>query len=317
MSGAEPSLRSDLRWQLVERICASATFKKAERLTELLRYLAEKTLRGDTRDLNEHLIGVTVFSKPADYSILDDSSVRASVRLLRLKLHEYFASEGRVETCVIEIPKGSYVAVFRTVEPEAPRTQPRVGVRRLALTLLPWALATVFLITIILGHSSPHLSGPPWPLSVLVNKENQPVPKSFVDIPPGQQEIWQGVSLHVCPQGYGMAGVHVMDNSFTCLRMVRPGLEREVSSILDTGTHSDFGRGTMHVCPTGMYMRGLNITSNWLICADGASLRSPFLNANGSTQGNGMHMCPMVNGRQTVMTGIQKQRNDFSCAAAN
>jgi hypothetical protein len=322
MSGAEPSLQHDARWRLIERISASATFKKSERLTDLLRYLAEKTLSGATENLTERQIGIAVFSKPADYSILDDSSVRASVRLLRLKLHEYFGSEGREETCVVEIPKGGYVAVFRTVQQEAPRIQPKVSAGRLAMRLLPWALAALFLTIIILGDSFRHIAGssataPSWPLSVLFNKGNQPVLKSFVDEPPGQQEIWQGVSVHVCPRGYGMAGAQLTENSFTCLRMVPQGRESQVRSVLDAGTQADFGRGSMHVCPSGMYMRGLYAYHNWIICADGASLRSPILNANDATQGNGMHMCPLVNGRQTVITGIHQQRHDFSCAAAN
>lgn len=321
MSSTTPLSKNDVRRQLIERISASTTFSRSERLTDLLRFLAEKTLRGDTHDLNEHLIGVEVFGKAADYSILDDSSVRASVRLLRLKLHEYFAAEGREETCVVEIPKGSYVAVFRTIEQKVPGSQTRASIGRVTIQLLPWALAALFLVVIISGHSfrgitRPYVNGAPWPLSMLSDSGNQPALKSFVDESPGQRELWEGESVHVCPQGYGMAGVRVSDDSFTCLRMMPQDQESQVLSILDKGTQADFGLGNMHVCPSGMYMRGLQSNDNWLICANGASLHSPFLNASGATQGNGMHMCPLVNGRQTVMTGIHYQRNDYSCAAA-
>jgi hypothetical protein len=145
----------------------------------------------------------------------------------------------------------------------------------------------------------------------------QAAQQSFVDVPPGQQEVWQGYSVHVCPLGYGMAGAQVIANSFTCLRMVPQGQEGQVRSILDAGTQANFGRGSMHVCPSGMYMRGLHAINNWLICANGVSLGNPFLDPNGATQGNGMHMCPSVSGRQSVMTGIHDQRNDFSCASTN
>lgn len=180
MSGAEPSLQNDLRWQLIERITASSTFHKSERLRDLLRFLAEKTLRGATHDLSEHLIGVAVFGKPVDYSNLDDSSVRAYVRLLRLKLHEYFDSEGREETYVVEFPKGSYIAVFRAVEQTAPRSEPGVGAGRRVMQAFPWALAALFLIIIIVGDSfhrvtKPSAVAPPWPLSELFDKGNQPV----------------------------------------------------------------------------------------------------------------------------------------------
>lgn len=138
--------------------------------------------------------------------------------------------------------------------------------------------------------------------------------QSFVDTPPGQQEIWQNYTVHVCPPGYAMAGAHVINNQFTCLRVVASGNEGQIHSILDTGTQAEFGRGNMHVCPQGTYMRGLHAINNWLICSDGATLGTPFLDAAGATQGNGMHMCPVVNGRQTAMTGIDDPRNDFACA---
>src|SRR5260370_7428079 len=46
---------------------------------------------------------------------MEDSSVRVPARQLRLKLHEYFNEEGRNEPLILDIPKGSYAPVFRTV----------------------------------------------------------------------------------------------------------------------------------------------------------------------------------------------------------
>src|SRR5271165_4015419 len=147
MTDAEPKLRNDSRWQLIERIAASSSFQKSEHLRNLLRYLAERTLRGDTQDLNEHRIGIAVFGKPEDYSIVDDSSVRVNVRQLRLKLHEYFDADGREETCVVEIPKGSYAAVFRSAAQKAKSVERTAGRAQLAIRLLPWVLAAFFLVT--------------------------------------------------------------------------------------------------------------------------------------------------------------------------
>jgi hypothetical protein len=137
---------------------------------------------------------------------------------------------------------------------------------------------------------------------------------SFVDDPPGLQEPHSGTSVHVCPAGYAMSGVKVDQNRFTCQRVIFPGMEGRVHTILDPGTQQNYGRGNMHVCPTGMYMRGLHDRNNWLVCSDGVGLSRPSVDANGATHRNGMHMCPMQNGRQAVMTGIQISRNDFSCA---
>ena len=88
MKDVEPALREDTRWQLIERITASPPFQKSARLRDLLCFLAERTLHGQTQDLSEHRIGSAVFGKAQDYSVVEDSSVRVHVRQLRLKLHE-------------------------------------------------------------------------------------------------------------------------------------------------------------------------------------------------------------------------------------
>src|SRR5664279_6504235 len=108
MTEVDPELRTDVRWQLIERIIVSPPFQKSARLRDLLCFLAERTLRGQTQDLSEHNIGSAVFGKAQDYSVVEDSSVRVHVRQLRLKLHEYFDGEGRDEASIVEIPKGAY-----------------------------------------------------------------------------------------------------------------------------------------------------------------------------------------------------------------
>src|SRR5215472_8495400 len=104
---------SDERWQLVQRIVASAPFQKSGRLRDLLQYITEQTIRGFGHDLTEQHIGEAVFHKSRGYSPLEDSSVRVHARQLRLKLHEYFDGVGRDEPLVLEIPKGAYAPVFR------------------------------------------------------------------------------------------------------------------------------------------------------------------------------------------------------------
>ena len=116
MKEVDPELRADARWQLIERITASPPFQKSARLRELLRFMAERSIRGQIQDLSEHRIGSAVFGKAQDYSVVEDSSVRVHVRQLRLKLHEYFDGEGREEPSIVEIPKGAYTTLFRAVE---------------------------------------------------------------------------------------------------------------------------------------------------------------------------------------------------------
>jgi len=150
MAEIDPELKTDPRWQLIERITTSPAFQRSARIRDLLRHMAERTLHGHTQDLTEHRIGSAVFGKPQDYSVVDDSSVRVHVRQLRLKLHEYFDGEGRDEASVVEIPKGAYTTLFRSVEQ---RTTASVAVPAVELKTylrwLPWALAALFLVTTV------------------------------------------------------------------------------------------------------------------------------------------------------------------------
>ena len=178
----EQELKTDARWQLIERITATPSFQKSARIRDLLRYMAERTLLGQAADLTEHRIGSAVFGKPEHYSVVEDSAVRVHVRQLRLKLHEYFDGEGRDEPCIVEIPKGAYTTVFRKVEQRAsapsetgahPAKEPRWQ------KVLPWGLATLFLITTVSAwYFHPHAIVPapaPWPLAELFASRNHQV----------------------------------------------------------------------------------------------------------------------------------------------
>ena len=175
-------LEQDERWQLIERILATGPFQKSVRLPDLLRYMAERSIHGHPEDLTEHRIGSAVFGKPASYSPTEDSSVRVHVRQLRLKLHEYFDSEGRNSAIVVEIPKGAYTPVFRPVKTEKSDVLAPVIVPAPAKTsfwksrIVPWALAALMTLTsLFLWHRSSSFAADavraPWPLSEVINQD--------------------------------------------------------------------------------------------------------------------------------------------------
>jgi hypothetical protein len=174
MTEVDQALKSDPRWQLIERIIASASFQKSARLRDLLCFLAERTLHGQLQDLSEHRIGSAVFGKANDYSVVEDSSVRVHVRQLRLKLHEYFDEEGRAETSIVEIPKGAYTTLFRSAEARSGAAPVLSAARRglnFPLRALPWALVAILLATTLAAwfrRPAPQLPPPPpWPLAAL------------------------------------------------------------------------------------------------------------------------------------------------------
>ena len=153
----------------------------------MLRYMAERTLHDQTQELTEHRIGSAVFGKAQNYSVVEDSSVRVHVRQLRLNLHEYFDGEGREEACVVEIPKGAYTTLFRSV---LQRTTPPVpapaGELKTWIRWLPSALAALFLVTTVTAwFYHPAVTTPPpppWPLAALFTP------------PPGPSRWWSRTS---------------------------------------------------------------------------------------------------------------------------
>ena len=123
----------DPRWQLAQRVAASPFFAKGPKLRAFLLYACENSLLGKPENLTAQLIGTRVFGRDPDYIPSEDNIVRVEARELRKRLAAYFASEGREEPIILEIPKGSYSPVFvpreaaqaelalpfGTVEPEA------------------------------------------------------------------------------------------------------------------------------------------------------------------------------------------------------
>jgi hypothetical protein len=194
MTEVDPELQADTRWQLIERITASAPFQKSARLRDLLRYMAERSLHGQPQDLSEHHIGSAVFGKAQDYSVVEDSSVRVHVRQLRLKLHEYFDGEGRDEASIVEIPKGAYTTLFRPVERRA-SSQPAAAEphgRKSWLQLLPWALAGLLFVTTLAAlfwRPAVAPPTPPWPLAALFDPGNGPVQVVVADVNYGMARL--------------------------------------------------------------------------------------------------------------------------------
>ncbi len=90
----------------------SATFERTDRTRGLLRFVVESSLEGRSDELKESVIGVKVFSRPADYDPKADPVVRVSMGRLRTRLESYYEREGASENIRIVIPKGAYLPTF-------------------------------------------------------------------------------------------------------------------------------------------------------------------------------------------------------------
>ncbi len=112
----------------VQRILQSKAFRTSEVQRNLLAYLAEKSISGDTDNLKEYTIGLDVFAKPASYDPRQESTVRMHVARLRQKLAEYYRFEGADDPVIVDLPKGGFRVTFepRPAAPRAAETEPTV-----------------------------------------------------------------------------------------------------------------------------------------------------------------------------------------------
>jgi TolB-like protein/Tfp pilus assembly protein PilF len=115
IGGAQPDLGS-IRAQL-RRILASREFAASDRMCRFLRLAVTETLEGRSDDLKEYRIGLEVFDRQESFDPGADPIVRVEARRLRAKLAKYYATEGRYDDIVVELPKGGYVPSFSRREP--------------------------------------------------------------------------------------------------------------------------------------------------------------------------------------------------------
>jgi eukaryotic-like serine/threonine-protein kinase len=76
-------------------------------------FIVEKALGEQEDQLNEYLIGVEVYERPASFDPQIDTIVRSEARRLRMKLRDYYDTEGAQDSVVLDVPKGAYAPVFR------------------------------------------------------------------------------------------------------------------------------------------------------------------------------------------------------------
>jgi hypothetical protein len=121
-----PLVRAEL-----ERLLASAEFRTSRRCQEFLRYVVETTLDGHAETLKERTIAMEVFGKDPSREAGEDAAVRVKAGDVRKRLARCYASSPAPQGLVIDLPLGTYVPEFRTVEPPVtmlprPRRWPRV-----------------------------------------------------------------------------------------------------------------------------------------------------------------------------------------------
>jgi hypothetical protein len=97
----------------IDRLAGSHVLHGSESLCKLLRYLATHALMHPGVPLKEYEIATQVFHRPADFDPQLDSTIRVQAGRLRLKLAEYYGSEGAADPILVDLPKGGYLLTFQ------------------------------------------------------------------------------------------------------------------------------------------------------------------------------------------------------------
>src|SRR5262249_6455520 len=125
----------------LERVLNSATFHRSGQLRSLLKYVCEREIEGTGETLSEYAVAVGALHRSADYSSLEDGSVRNRFHTLRRRLEHYYAIENPADALRIELPKGSYCPCFSKqpiVELTSTRSWRHTLPRRALLTVTFW-----------------------------------------------------------------------------------------------------------------------------------------------------------------------------------
>jgi hypothetical protein len=82
---------SMIRLQL-DRILASETFSRSDRLSAFLKFIVEQTLEGHAESLKEQVLGAGLYRKGSDFDGAADPVVCVDARRLRDKFREYYSN---------------------------------------------------------------------------------------------------------------------------------------------------------------------------------------------------------------------------------
>jgi hypothetical protein len=173
----------------IERLLNSHTFHGSESLRKLLRYLADHALDHPGLPVKEYQIATEVFGRPADFDPQSDSTIRVQAGRLRLKLSEYYASEGIGDAILVEMPKGSYVVSFHhrdsTVHVSSIHEveRPEAVVRHNRV----WSMAVIALSTLLLVAVALIIG-----LVRTHNAANAAAPVAAEPVPEVLQTFWRG-----------------------------------------------------------------------------------------------------------------------------
>ena len=94
--------------QELDRISRSPVFAQSDRLLAFLRFVCKELISARAHRLTQYTIAVEALGKDASFDPGTDPLVRVEARRLRMKLLEYYDSEGQNNPIKLTLPKGQY-----------------------------------------------------------------------------------------------------------------------------------------------------------------------------------------------------------------
>ena len=104
----------------LELILASPDFSATPQQIAILKFVVNQTLSGKNGEITDYSVAAEVFGRGPDFDPGTDPIVSIQASRLRLALARYYQSSGKKDPVRIEIPKGTYVPVFKKWELSEP-----------------------------------------------------------------------------------------------------------------------------------------------------------------------------------------------------
>ncbi len=235
----------------VQRILGSTLFSGSKRLSRFLQFVVEAQLQGRTDQIKERVIAIEVFDRGDAFDPASDNIVRVEASRLRHKLRDYYEAPGKLDPIRIEVPKGTYVPVFRHEHLPQPVPVPAASeIRRKRNPMGPtFAAAIVILILVTVGAISRFVSSPPrQPPPEIINlvktgrslwnqrtldslKQSVVLYRQAIDRAPGYTDAWIGLAdsyAVLVGNDYPESGAFVQDGIAAARRAIEldPGAGR-------------------------------------------------------------------------------------------
>src|SRR5215471_6894662 len=115
LNSAQFNGSAELVRKQLSRILSSHEFKNSHVVSRFLEFVVEEVLTGRANEIKEYTIGVKALGRSADFNPQFDAVVRIHAGRLRRMLREFYNGNASTEPLSIEIPKGSYVPVFKSL----------------------------------------------------------------------------------------------------------------------------------------------------------------------------------------------------------